>query len=166
MQALSTNKTTLRSRQKHKTSGNLYGLTGSSHWARKLLLRILIHGRWDQRCPDRTRTDAIDSDAFLNLLICETTRESYDGAFRCGVVEQVGTADVGVYGGAGDDCVAGLHLREDVFGEEEERVDVGVEGVKPLLPIIHQYSSFLLSFQSRATYSLSSEISFFIICVP
>ncbi len=68
-----------------------------------------------------------------DLLVGESAREGDNGALCRGVVEEVGAADVGVYRGAGDDCVAALHLREDVLGEEEEGVDVCGEGVDPLV---------------------------------
>ena len=63
----------------------------------------------------------------------ETAGEGDDGAFGGGVVQEVGAADVGVYGGAVYDCVAGFHVREGVFGEVEVGVDVGVEGFEPLV---------------------------------
>ncbi len=63
----------------------------------------------------------------------ETASEGDDGAFGGSVVEEVGTADVGVYGGAVYDCVAGFHVGEGVFGEVEVGVDVGVEGFEPLV---------------------------------
>jgi hypothetical protein len=69
------------------------------------------------------------------LLIAEPARESHDGAFGCGVVEQVGPACVRVYGRAGDDGVAAGQVRQGVFGEEEEGVDIRGEGVEPLLSI-------------------------------
>ena len=65
----------------------------------------------------------------------ESAGEGDDGAFSGGVVEEVGTTYVGVYGSAVDDCVAALHVLEGVFGEVEVGVDVCVEGLQPLVSI-------------------------------
>lgn len=95
----------------------------------------MLHRRGDQRCPDGTGTDGIDADTELELLIGETAGEGDDGALGGGVVEQVGAADVGVYGGAVDDCVAGFQVLEGVFADEEHGVDVCVEGFDPLVSV-------------------------------
>lgn len=65
----------------------------------------------------------------------ETASEGDDGAFGGGVVEEVRTSDVGVYGGAVYDCVAGFHVGEGVFGEVEVGVDVCIEGFEPLISV-------------------------------
>jgi hypothetical protein len=65
-------------------------------------------------------------------LVRESSSESYDCAFGGGVIEEVWASYVRVYAGAGDDCVAAGHLREDVFGEKEEGVDICGEGIEPL----------------------------------
>jgi len=135
MQALARDKATIQTRQKHKASSDLARLSGPPDRARELLLGLLGHGRRDQGRPDGARTHGVHADAVLDLLIGEAARESDDGAFRGRVVEQVGTADVWVDRGAGDDGVAALHLWEGIFGEEEEGVDVCVEGVEPLIPM-------------------------------
>jgi hypothetical protein len=135
MQALARDKATIGTRQEHKASGDLARLPRPPHRACELLLGLLGHGRRDQGRPDGARTHGVDADAVLDLLVGEAAREGDDGAFRGGVVEEVGTADVRVDGGAGDDGVAALHLWEGVFGEEEEGVDVCVEGGEPLIPI-------------------------------
>lgn len=57
----------------------------------------------------------------MDELVGEAAGEGDDGAFCGGVVEEVGAADVGVYGGVVDDCGAGFHVGEGVFGEEELR---------------------------------------------
>ena len=62
-----------------------------------------------------------------------TSGVGVDGAFGGGVVQEVGAADVGVYGGGVYVCVCGFHVREGVFGEVEVGVDVGVEGFEPLV---------------------------------
>lgn len=109
MQTLPTNKTTIRTRQKHKTSSHLARLSRSSHRTRELLLRLLVHGSWDERRPDRAGTDGVDADSIFDLLVGEGTREGYDCSLCGGVVEEVGTPDVVVDGGAGYDCGAGGH---------------------------------------------------------
>lgn len=109
MQTLPTNKTTIRTGQKHKTSSHLARLSWSSHRTRELLLRLLVHGSWDERCPNRAGTDGIDADSVFDLLVGESAREGYDGSFGGGVIEEVGAPDVVVYGGAGYDCGAAGH---------------------------------------------------------
>lgn len=135
MQTLTTHEPTIRTRQEHKTRRHLARLSGSPEGRREFLLRLLVHGGRDQRRPDRTGTDAVDADPVLELLVGEAAREGYDGALGRGVVEEVGPPDVRVHGGAGYDCVAAFHLGEGVFGEEEEGVDVGCEGVEPLFSV-------------------------------
>lgn len=136
MQALPTNQTTILTRQKHKTRSNLTRLSRPPHRRRtKLILCILLHRTRDQWGPYRSRADGIDADAVGDLLVMETAGETYDGTFGGGVVEEVGTADVGVYGGAVYDCVAGGHVCETVFGEVEVGVDVCVEGFEPLVSV-------------------------------
>ena len=63
----------------------------------------------------------------------EAAGEGDDGAFGGGVIEEVGTADVCVYGGVVDDGVAALHVFEGVLGEVEVGVDVCVERQEPLV---------------------------------
>jgi len=100
----------------------------------KLILCVFLHGAGNERCPDGTGADSVHADTVGDLLVVEPACERDNGAFAGGVVEEVGTADVGVYRGAVDDGVAGLHVREGVFGKVEEGVDVSVEGLEPLLP--------------------------------
>lgn len=69
------------------------------------------------------------------MLVGEAAGEGYDGALGRGVVKEIGAADVGVDGGAVDDGVAGFHVLEGVFGDVEHRVDVGVEGLEPLVSV-------------------------------
>ena len=92
-----------------------------------MILCPVVHGRGNKRGPDGPRADGVDADAFADLLVVESAGEGDDGAFGGGVVEEVGTADVCVYGGAVDDGVAALHVLEGVLGEIEVGVDVGVE---------------------------------------
>ena len=65
----------------------------------------------------------------------EAAGEGDDGAFGGGVVEEVGTADVCVYGGVVDDGVAALHVLDGVLGEVEVGVDVCVERQEPLVSV-------------------------------
>ena len=98
-----------------------------------MILRFFGHGRRDQGSPDGAGADGVDTDALGDLLVMQSTCEGHDGAFGGGVVEQVGAADVCVDGRAIVDGVAALHVLEGVLGEVEEGVDVGVEGLEPLI---------------------------------
>jgi len=109
MQTLPTNKTTIRTRQKHKTSSHLARLSRSSHRTCELLLRLLVHGSWDERRPDRAGTDGVDANSVFDLLVGEGAREGYDCSLCGGVVEEVRAPNVVVDGGAGYDCGAGGH---------------------------------------------------------
>lgn len=106
-----------------------------THRASERLLRLIIHGSWNQRRPNRTWAHTVHPDPVLNLLVRETASESYNCSLSGGVVKQVGTTDVVVHRSACDDRVAALHLWEHVFGEEKEGVDVGIEGFDPLFPL-------------------------------
>ena len=129
MQALPRYHTAILTRQKNKARRNLRRLRRTTHGRRaQLILRLFRHGGRDQRRPHGPRADGVDADTVSDLLVVQAAREGYDGAFAGRVVEQIGAADVGVYGGAVDDCVAALHVFEAVFGEVEVGVDVDVEG--------------------------------------
>lgn len=80
-------------------------------------------------------TNTIDTNAFLDLLIRQSSRECYNCPLRRGVVKQISPADIWIDRGTIDDRGSGLHMREGVFRKIEERVDVGVEALLPLLPI-------------------------------
>src|SRR4051812_12206778 len=98
MQTLTTHKTTILTRQEHKTRSHLRWLSRSAHRRGELTLRLLVHRCWDQWCPDGSWTYAVHADTVAELLVRETACEGYDGALCGGVVEEVGTADVVVYG--------------------------------------------------------------------
>lgn len=117
---LPTNLTAVCASQEDYHRRDLTGLATTANWSAESLLRLFRHGRNDQRCPDGTRGDGVDTNALAHPLVAETVGESCDGAFGAGVVEQVGTADVGVDTGVVDDGVAFGHVREGVFGEVEE----------------------------------------------
>ena len=136
MQALPGDKTTILTRQKHKTGRNLTRLARPPHRRRaELVLRIGLHRGGDERGPDGAGADGVAADAVGDLLVGEAAREGDDGALGGGVVEEVWAADVGVHRGAVDDGVARVHVLEGVFGEVEVGVDVGVEGGEPLVSV-------------------------------
>ncbi len=116
MQTLPRNHTTILTRQKYKTRRNLARLPRPPHRRRaELILRILLHRARNQRRPHRAGTHGIDADALADLLVVQAAGEGDDGAFAGGVVEEVGAADVGVYGGVVEDGGAGGEVREGVF---------------------------------------------------
>ena len=128
MQALPGYHTAVLTRQKNKARRNLRRLRRTTHGRRaQLILCLFRHGGGDQRRPDGPGADGVDADTVSNLLVMQAAREGYNGTFGGCVVEQIGAADVGVYGSAVDDCVAALHVFEAVFGEVEVGVDVDVE---------------------------------------
>ncbi len=132
MQSLPTEHTRVRTREEHETRSNLTRLSRSAQRCREPFLRILVHRGRNERCPDRSWADGVDSDAFVDLLICQPARKCDDCALGGGIVEEIGPADVGVYRGVVDDGVAALHVWDDEFGEVKVRVDVSVEGLVPL----------------------------------
>lgn len=99
-------------------------------------LRLGVRGCAGLGYAHSARADGVHADAVLGMLVGKVAREADDGAAGGGVVEHVGMADVWVGGGVGDDGVAGGHLRGDVFGEEEEGVDVAIECGDPLVATI------------------------------
>lgn len=117
MQALPSNHTAILTSQENKTSRNLRRLCRPPHRrGAQLVLRLLRHGGWDERGPDGAGADGVDADAVGDLLVVQAAGEGDDGAFGGGVVEEVRAADVGVDGGAVDDGVAAVHVREGVLG--------------------------------------------------
>jgi hypothetical protein len=70
------------------------------------------------------------------VLVAQSPGEGDDGALGARVVEQVRAANVGVHGGAGNDGIATGHVREGIFREVKERVDIYVESLDPLFPIV------------------------------
>jgi len=117
---LPTDLAAIRAREENKHSRDLTRLATTSDRAVEALLRLLRHCGNDQWCPNRTRSDSIDTDALGHPLVAEAVCERGDGALCARVVEQVWTADVGVYAGVVDDCVALGHVWEGVLGEVEE----------------------------------------------
>jgi hypothetical protein len=134
MQSLPCDRRTIHARQKHKTRCNLARLTGPANRRSKLFHRILRHCRRYQRRPYRSGSDGIDPDTLGAILIRQASCEGYYGAFGRSVIEKVRAADVGVDGSVIDDGVTALHMGNGILAEVEERMDVGVEGVHPLVP--------------------------------
>lgn len=115
VQALATHEATILRSQKHKTGRHLAGLTGTTHGTGKLALGLVVHGRRDERRPDGTGTYGIDADVPRKLLLGEGAHESDNGAFGRRVVEQIGSTDVGINAGAGNDAVASVHVHQSVL---------------------------------------------------
>lgn len=143
MDRLAADSRAVRGGEEHDAGGDLAGLGGPAHGTRKRLLGLVVHGGRDERGPDGSRGDGVDADALADELVAEAAREGDDGALGRRVVQQVGAADVGVDAGVVDDGGAPLHVREGVLGQVEEGVDVGVEGVEPLVPKSVSYIVYL-----------------------
>lgn len=138
MKSLTTHGAAVIASQEHKARRNLAGLRRPTNGRSELLDGVVVHGGRDERRPDGTRCNSVDSDALADVLIGETTGKGDDGSLGRGIVEKIWTANVGVDGRVVDDCGALLHVRQGVFGEVEEWVYVGVEGVYPLVPFSHR----------------------------
>lgn len=135
MQTLPGNHAAVLTGQEDEAGRNLRRLGGAAHGRRELVLGAVVHGRGHERGPDGARAHGVDADALADLLVVEAAGEGDDGAFGGGVVEQVRAADVGVDRGAVEDRVPAFQVLEGVFGEVVVRVDVGVEGLEPLLSV-------------------------------
>ena len=98
-----------------------------------MIQSILFHRRRDQWGPYGAGSDGVDTDTELDLLVGQATGEGDDGTFGGGVVQEIGAADVSVDRGAVDDGVTGFHVLQRVLGDVEIGVDVGVEGLEPLI---------------------------------
>jgi hypothetical protein len=122
------------SSEEHKACGNFAGLRRPANGCSELLDGLLIHRGWDERCPYRAGRDGVNADALGDDLVGQATREGNNGALGRCVVEQVGAANVGVNRGVVEDGCARLHVGQGVLGQVEEWVNVGVEGVYPLVP--------------------------------
>jgi hypothetical protein len=156
MNDLPTDLRAVRRSKENKHSRDLTRLSATANGSVEALLRVLRHGRHDQRRPNRTGSNGVDADALGHPLVAEPVGEGGDGALGARVVEQVWAADVGVHASVVDDGVAFGHVWEGVLGEVEEgcwdflvsfvqvvvvvvvwqawlTVDVGVEGLEPLV---------------------------------
>lgn len=85
MQTLSTNETTIRTRQEYETSGAFWWLTGATHGRCEFFLRFLVHGCGDERGPDGTGANGVDADPLADLLVGKSAGEGYDGTFGGGI---------------------------------------------------------------------------------
>jgi hypothetical protein len=124
MNDLPTDLGAVRAGKENKHSRDLTRLSTTPNGSAKGFLRLLRHGRNDQRGPNGTGSDSVDADALGHPLVAEAVGESGDGALSARVVEQIRAADVGVHAGIVDDCVALGHVREGVLGEVEEGCEV------------------------------------------
>jgi hypothetical protein len=139
MNRLASDGSAVHTRQEHKASCHLTGLERPANGCCELLLRVLSHGRNDQRRPHRAWCDSIDPDSLTGVLVGKTTSEGDDGALGGCVVKEIRSSNVRVDACIVDDCAARLHVWERVFGEVEDGMDVCVEGLNPLLSISGQY---------------------------
>ena len=119
--------------QKDEASGNLRRLTWPAHGRSELFLSLVVHGRWDQRRPDRAGGNSVDTDALGHKLVGQASGEGDDSTLCRGVVEKIWSADVCINGGVVDDGVSLLHVLESIFGQVEERVNVSLESELPLI---------------------------------
>ena len=81
----------------------------------------------------RTRAHRVDSDPLFHLLVGKRARKRHNRALGAGVVQQIRAPDVRIDACVIDDSVTGFHVRDAEFREVVEGVDVGVEGLVPLL---------------------------------
>jgi hypothetical protein len=130
---LTSNRSTIRTSQKDKASGNLRGLRRTTNRRGKLLLSLLVHGSRDQGRPHWTRSDGVDTNATTDILVRQTAGKTDDGALCGCVVEQIRTTNVSIDAGVVDDGVTLVHMRQSVFGQVKEGVDVCLESKLPLL---------------------------------
>lgn len=82
-----------------------------------------------------TRANAVDSDAFPDLLIRQGPSKCDNSTLGRGIVKEVRTPNIGIDRRAIDYRRSPLHVREGVLGQMKEWMDVGVETVLPLGPI-------------------------------
>lgn len=134
MQCLPRYQTAVLTCQEDEAGSNFRGLTRSAHGSpAELIHGILLHCRGDQWGPYGAGSDGVDADTESNLLVGQATGEGDDGTFGGGVVQKIGATDVGVDGGVVDDGVTRFHVLKSVLGDVEIRVDIGVEGLEPLI---------------------------------
>lgn len=122
MNSLPTNHTAIRTRQENNHTRHLGWLSRSTHRARKVVLLLLAHRSRNQRRPNGTWRDSIDADLLGNELVRETAGEGDNGSLGGSVVEEIGSANVGVDGSVVD-YYAATGILEEVrhcgFGEVE-----------------------------------------------
>lgn len=98
-----------------------------------MVLCLFRHGGGDQWSPDGPRADSIDTNTVGDLLVMQSACEGHYGAFAGGIIQQIRASDISVDRGAVADGVAALHVLESILGEVEVGVDIGIEGLQPLL---------------------------------
>lgn len=131
--SLAANEGTICRSQKDHACRYLGRLSGPPHWARKIFDSLLAHRCRDERGPNWTRCDSIHANTFSNQLIAQPACEGDDGTLcRC-VVQKVWTADVRVDTSVVDNACSSLQVWKRIFGDVKDRMDVGVEGVNPLV---------------------------------
>jgi hypothetical protein len=94
-------------------------------------LSIIVHSSGNKGSPNRSRADCVDTDILAEEDVGKTTSERDNGTLGGGVVEK--DQIIRIDGGVVDDSITTLHLRSEVLGQEPERVNVGVEGLDPVL---------------------------------
>lgn len=102
MNSLPTNHRAIRTSQEYHHTSHLRRLSRPAHGRCEAVLLLFTHGRCDEWRPDRTRRNGIHANLLVDELVRETAGEGYDGSLCGSVVEEIGTADVGVYGGVVD----------------------------------------------------------------
>ena len=145
--------TGVRRREIHKRRRDLDGLTRSTHrhGSAKLLDRLLAHGRWavrdgpfnslnngvessthaHQRGPDGTGRDSIASDILVaDDLVAQGAHEAHHGAFRRGIVDELGMADCHVDGCVERDGSAFLHVRNGSLRVGNCQTDACIAGIR------------------------------------
>jgi hypothetical protein len=137
VQALSADHASVLAGKEYEASSDFARLTWAAHWcATELVLSLFIHGRGNKWCPDWSWANSVDTNAaLLDDLVAETACEGHNGTLGGGVVEKVRTSNISIDRCVVDDSTTMRHVGQSVLGEEEVRVNVGIESVQPLLPV-------------------------------
>src|SRR5689334_2054818 len=91
---LTSNRAAVRRSKEDRDSRDLAGLRGTADRSRELLESLLVHGRRDERCPDGTRCNGVDTNALGDVLVVESASEGNNSTLSRCVVEQVRAADI------------------------------------------------------------------------
>lgn len=83
----------------------------------------------------RTGANTVDSYAFTDLLVGQTSGKRYNSSLGRRIVKEIRSTNVMVNRRAVDYSRAPFHVREGVLGEIEEWMDVGIERILPLIPV-------------------------------
>lgn len=106
-----------------------------------------------------TRTDGIHTNAFPDDLIGQPTSEGDDCSFGRGVIEKIRTADVCVDRSVIDDRVTARHMREDIFRQPKQGMDICDEGLFPLFSVPKKSTSLTNPQNKKKQNKTYSEIS-------